>query len=37
MARVVGWGHIVQLVVPEQVNAMIDRFLELLPTGEPDR
>lgn len=31
IARVVGSGHFVQLVVPEQVNAMIDRFLELLP------
>lgn len=30
VARVVGSGHFVQLVVPEQVNAMIDRFLELL-------
>jgi pimeloyl-ACP methyl ester carboxylesterase len=30
VARVVGSGHFVQLVVPDQVNAMIDRFLELL-------
>ena len=31
VARVVGSGHFVQLVVPDQVHAMIDRFLELLP------
>jgi pimeloyl-ACP methyl ester carboxylesterase len=31
VARVVGSGHFVQLVVPDQVNAMIDRFIELLP------
>jgi pimeloyl-ACP methyl ester carboxylesterase len=31
IARVVGSGHFVHLVVPDQVNAMIDRFLELLP------
>jgi pimeloyl-ACP methyl ester carboxylesterase len=31
VARVVGSGHFVQLVVPDQVNAMIDRFLALLP------
>jgi pimeloyl-ACP methyl ester carboxylesterase len=31
VARVVGSGHFVHLVVPDQVNAMIDRFLELLP------
>jgi pimeloyl-ACP methyl ester carboxylesterase len=29
VARVVGAGHFVQMVVPDQVNAMIDRFLEL--------
>jgi pimeloyl-ACP methyl ester carboxylesterase len=33
VARVVGSGHFVQLVVPDQVNAMIDRFLSLLPPG----
>ena len=27
--RAVGAGHFVQMVVPDQVNAMIDRFLEL--------
>ena len=32
-AQVVGSGHFVQLVVPAQVNAMIDRFLELLRRG----
>jgi len=26
----------VQLVVPDQVDAMIDRFVELLPTGGRD-
>lgn len=31
VARVVGSGHFVHLVVPDQVNAMIDRFLALLP------
>jgi pimeloyl-ACP methyl ester carboxylesterase len=30
IGRVVGAGHFVQLVAPAQVNAMIDRFLELL-------
>lgn len=29
IARVVGSGHFIQLVVPAQVNAMVDRFLEL--------
>lgn len=29
--QVVGAGHFVQLVVPEQVNAMVERFLVLLP------
>ncbi len=29
--QVVGAGHFVQLEVPEQVNAMIERFLRLLP------
>lgn len=31
VSRVVGAGHFVHVVVPDQVNAMIDRFLELLP------
>jgi pimeloyl-ACP methyl ester carboxylesterase len=31
VAKVVGSGHFIQLVVPDQVNAMIDRFVELLP------
>jgi pimeloyl-ACP methyl ester carboxylesterase len=30
VGRVVGSGHFLQLVVPDQVNAMLDRFLELL-------
>jgi pimeloyl-ACP methyl ester carboxylesterase len=30
VTRVVGSGHFVQLVVPDQVNAMIDRFFELI-------
>jgi pimeloyl-ACP methyl ester carboxylesterase len=30
----VGAGHFLQMVVPDQVNSMLDRFLELLP---PDR
>jgi pimeloyl-ACP methyl ester carboxylesterase len=33
VARVVGAGHFVQMVVPDQVNAMIDRFLELAGVG----
>jgi pimeloyl-ACP methyl ester carboxylesterase len=32
VGRTVGSGHFHQLVVPDQVNAMIDRFIELLPT-----
>jgi hypothetical protein len=28
---VVGAGHFVQVFAPAQVNAMVDRFLELLP------
>lgn len=31
VGQVVGSGHFVQLVVPAQVNIMIDRFIELLP------
>ena len=31
IGKVVGAGHFVQLVVPDQVNAMIDRFIALLP------
>ncbi len=33
VGQVVGSGHFIQLVVPEQVNAMLDRFLALLPGG----
>jgi pimeloyl-ACP methyl ester carboxylesterase len=33
VGKVVGSGHFIQLVVPNQVNAMIDRFLELLPVA----
>jgi pimeloyl-ACP methyl ester carboxylesterase len=28
-AQIVGAGHFVQLEVPEQVNAMLDRFLRI--------
>jgi pimeloyl-ACP methyl ester carboxylesterase len=31
IGQVVGAGHFVQLVAPDQVNAMVDRFIELLP------
>jgi pimeloyl-ACP methyl ester carboxylesterase len=31
VARTLGAGHFVQLVVPDQVNAMLDRFIALLP------
>jgi pimeloyl-ACP methyl ester carboxylesterase len=31
IGQVVGAGHFVQIFAPVQVNAMIDRFLELLP------
>jgi pimeloyl-ACP methyl ester carboxylesterase len=30
-AQIVGAGHFVQLLVPDQVNAMVLRFLELMP------
>lgn len=36
VGRVVGAGHFVQVVVPDQVNAMIDRFLRL-EGMEPER
>lgn len=32
-AQVVGAGHFLQLEVPEQLNSMIGRFLELVPEG----
>jgi len=31
VGQVVGSGHFIQMVVPDQVNAMLDRFLDLLP------
>jgi hypothetical protein len=31
VGQVVGAGHFVQVFAPAQVNAMVDRFLELLP------
>jgi hypothetical protein len=31
--RVVGSGHFLQLEVPAQVNAMLDRFLEVTPSA----
>ena len=34
VAQVVGAGHFVQLFATAQVNAMIDRFLELLPDAQ---
>ena len=34
VASVVGSGHFLTLVVPEQVSAMLDRFLEILPLCE---
>lgn len=33
IGRTVGSGHFSQLEVPEQVNAMLARFLEILPAG----
>jgi pimeloyl-ACP methyl ester carboxylesterase len=30
VGKVVGAGHFIQLIVPDQVNAMIERFLELI-------
>jgi len=35
LGRVVGSGHKLQLLVPDQVNAMIDRFLSLVDAGFP--
>lgn len=35
VGRVVGSGHKLQLLVPRQVNAMTDRFLELVEAGFP--
>lgn len=32
VGRVVGSGHSLTLVVPDQVNAMLDRFMEILPS-----
>ena len=34
--QVIGSGHFMMLVVPDQVNAMLTRFLELLPGLEQD-
>jgi hypothetical protein len=31
--KTVGFGHFCQLEVPEQVNAMIERFLAISPPG----
>ena len=33
--RVVGSGHFPHLEVPDQLNAMIDRFLVTLPSAPP--
>jgi pimeloyl-ACP methyl ester carboxylesterase len=35
--RVVGAGHFLQLVVPDQVNAMLDHYLALLELPDEDR
>lgn len=35
VGRAVGTGHFLQLLVPEQVNAMIDRFLQQVGAGFP--
>jgi pimeloyl-ACP methyl ester carboxylesterase len=35
--QTVGAGHFCQLEVPEQVDAMIDRFIEILPPAHPAR
>lgn len=37
IGRTVGAGHFHQLEVPDQVNAMIERFLALLPGAAPGR
>lgn len=34
VGRVVGSGHWMMLTVPDQVNAMLDRFFDLLPHGD---
>ena len=34
IGQVVGSGHYLMLVVPDQVNAMLDRFLELIEPGQ---
>ena len=36
VSQIVGAGHFIQLVVPAQVNAMVDRFLELI-SWQPGR
>ena len=33
VGQVVGAGHFIHMVVPDQVNAMVERFLELLPAS----
>ncbi len=33
VGQVVGSGHYLMLSVPDQVNAMLDRFLELVEAG----
>jgi len=35
IGSVVGSGHYIALVAPEQVNAMLDRFLAILPLAVP--
>ncbi len=36
LGRVVGSGHFVQLDVPDQVAAMVERFIEMSVAGHPD-
>ena len=35
VGAVVGAGHFINMVVPEQLNAMIERFIEVLPIAAP--
>jgi len=37
IAAVAGSGHFLTLVVPDQVNAMLDRFLTVLPMAASAR
>jgi hypothetical protein len=37
IGQTVGAGHFIQLEVPDQVNAMIERFLTITDAGEVPR